>query len=1354
MSHRLLCVVVVIVAALTVASRGAEAQNLRVMPVPWVATDATVPHQAYNGHATTFKAIARGGNGTYQVEWDFQGDGTYDVNFTRTNRYDLSTTFTYPAQATTTTFQAKVRVTSNAQTVIGTYPVRVFADVPTDPNAATDRQLQVMRSVAVDDGLWYLHNQLTRSGNEEDTLTGAQAIASLANPADVNTTRNATTAGFLWSLSLNGHYAAFPTAYIGALPDPADNAARWANDPYAEDAMRVVNALLLQATIVTVDAASESNLTGFYPEVQQEPIYGTDDGVGLWIGYSPGDLNAVYSAGHAVSAFSVAHLGGFVAQVGDPNRILGRRFEHVLQQMVDGLVWAQNDIATAGIFGSWYYTPNANADDLSTSLWGMTGLWHADEFARDQGVIVPNIAKARLLQYIDANSNTCAAGVTGGSYTSISTLCDFTLSAGHVLALGWVGANQYDLADTRVAFPGYNSLSRGRLRSLYDTTLKFISNNFALTSAGQNSWNMGFVEAGNFGRVDGRGNHYGMLHWQDAARAVEPEVVEFGPGNNWARAFARYLINNQAANGSWNWAFTSTLNQNSDSTGGVPLRAVWAILVLSPDAIPPLAIGTSNLTTAPEGTAIAFNGAASDPGTGNPVYTWDFANGDTRPGQNVSYAFPDNGTFNVTLTSTSIGGSSVDTLPITITNVAPTAAVGVDVTVPEGSAQAFNVTFTDPGTGDTHTFAWTFGDTATAATQAASHAYADNGVFTVSATVTDDDGGAGTDALVATVTNVAPTITSTAPTTAVEGTGYSYTVAFTDPGTADTHTCTAPIAPAGATLTGCTLDWTPNFAQAIGAAAPVRLCVTDDDGGQTCQNYTIAVTFVDSDGDGLPDSWEISNFGDITSQDQFGDPDNDGMNNLQEFTNVTNPNVYDGPNTPTAAAPSCGGEIASLQTTLVANNAVDPQGAALTYDFQLYSDVGLTILVAEDDNVAQGSGATTSWAVPVNLLENTRYYWRVRAEDQFTYGPYSTPACDFFVNTVNEAPGVPRINTPSFGSQVNALRPDLTVDNASDPDEDVLTYTFEVYRDPALSNLVASQANVAAGATTTTWMVSLDLMEDHTYYWRVRATDPDGLSGDWSSTGQFFVTTMNAVPEPPALVSPQNGTTMANVRPELVILNADDSDLDPLVYDWELATDDTFTTIVDSGTDVPPQGAVNTAFALAADLTEDTTYCWRARSDDGQATSGYNTACFLVSETNGAPSVPTLNNPSATSTVTSVTPVYSWAPSTDPEDDPITYEVEVKDSTGAVVATVIGVSGTVTSMAGDLQNGATYTWHARAIDRAGAMSVYSADNTFTVDAPIDTPEIVVNGGCQTSGSGAGLGLVGLGLLGLLRRRRR
>src|SRR4051794_40613216 len=50
-----------------------------------------------------------------------------------------------------------------------------------------------------------------------------------------------------------------------------------------------------------------------------------------------------------------AGLAGTVAQAGDANRVLGRPIEHVVQQMVDGIVWAQND---SGVAGSWYYTPN------------------------------------------------------------------------------------------------------------------------------------------------------------------------------------------------------------------------------------------------------------------------------------------------------------------------------------------------------------------------------------------------------------------------------------------------------------------------------------------------------------------------------------------------------------------------------------------------------------------------------------------------------------------------------------------------------------------------------------------------------------------------------------------------------------------------------------------------------------------------------------------------------------------------------------------------------------------------------------------------------------------------------------
>jgi hypothetical protein len=46
----------------------------------------------------------------------------------------------------------------------------------------------------------------------------------------------------------------------------------------------------------------------------------------------------------------------------------------------------------------------------------------------------------------------------------------------------------------------------------------------------------------------------------------------------------------------------------------------------------------------------------------------------------------------------------------------------------------------------------------------------------------------------------------------------------------------------------------------------------------------------DSDGDGLLDAWEVSNFGNITAQTGTGDADGDGATNEEEETAATNPN--------------------------------------------------------------------------------------------------------------------------------------------------------------------------------------------------------------------------------------------------------------------------------------------------------------------------------------------------------------------------------------------------------------------------------------------------------------------------------
>ena len=68
--------------------------------------------------------------------------------------------------------------------------------------------------------------------------------------------------------------------------------------------------------------------------------------------------------------------------------------------------------------------------------------------------------------------------------------------------------------------------------------------------------------------------------------------------------------------------------------------------------------------------------------------------------------------------------------------------------------------FTDVGSGDTHTIEWNFGDgyTASGSITPTPHAYADNGIYTVTLTVTDDDDATVSASFTVTVNNVAPVV--------------------------------------------------------------------------------------------------------------------------------------------------------------------------------------------------------------------------------------------------------------------------------------------------------------------------------------------------------------------------------------------------------------------------------------------------------------------------------------------------------------------------------------------------------------------------------------------------------------------
>jgi len=165
--------------------------------------------------------------------------------------------------------------------------------------------------------------------------------------------------------------------------------------------------------------------------------------------------------------------------------------------------------------------------------------------------------------------------------------------------------------------------------------------------------------------------------------------------------------------------------------------------------VPPRGSVTPKFTVAPaapnDNEQALFDASASTSTTGTIVqWLWNFGDGSTASGEIVPHTFRSAGTFAVTLTVIdSIGASNSITQNVTVGQGAlPTASFVVSPTSPViGQQINFNASQSRPAPGRTiRSFQWDFGDGTTGSGQTTSHAYANNGTFTVLLTVTDDAG--------------------------------------------------------------------------------------------------------------------------------------------------------------------------------------------------------------------------------------------------------------------------------------------------------------------------------------------------------------------------------------------------------------------------------------------------------------------------------------------------------------------------------------------------------------------------------------------------------------------------------------
>jgi hypothetical protein len=205
--------------------------------------------------------------------------------------------------------------------------------------------------------------------------------------------------------------------------------------------------------------------------------------------------------------------------------------------------------------------------------------------------------------------------------------------------------------------------------------------------------------------------------------------------------------------------------------------------------------------------------------------------------------------------------------------------------------------------------------------------------------------------------------------------------------------------------------------------------------------------------------------------------------------------------TPALLQPASNAAIrfAEQPITLTVRNGVTTGNTALTYTFQVASDGAFATLVATKENVAQGSGQTSTQLD--KLAGNKTYYWRVRSNSGSAPGLFSG------ARVFNLGPEVvlqaPVMISPSNGGTLGGQAL-LVVNNvARSGPAGPISYRFEVSDSSGFGNIVFTNT-VGEGNSQTSTLMTARLTTNATYYWRVRALDPaNGVTGPLSAVFSF-----------------------------------------------------------------------------------------------------------------------------------------------------------------------------------------------------------------------------------------------------------
>ncbi|OVE77936.1 hypothetical protein BVX98_01675 [bacterium F11] len=351
------------------------------------------------------------------------------------------------------------------------------------------------------------------------------------------------------------------------------------------------------------------------------------------------------------------------------------------------------------------------------------------------------------------------------------------------------------------------------------------------------------------------------------------------------------------------------------------------------------------------------------------------------------------------------------------------------------------------------------------------------------------------------------------------------------------------------------------------------------------------------------------------------------------------------------------------------------------------------------------SGLTTSQHNPLDLPEDFTVYWRVVAYDVDGSSVAGSPdPLRIRTNVVNTSPYAFNLLSPS--NQSIETSGNLTFDwqDAVDGDPgDTVSYNLELSTNASFSPLSHSSST----ANSTFSLVRL--LEDTTYYWRVRATD--GLLDRLSTIYWFAVNAVDEAPNSFSLLTPAEDERLLTLTPTLT---------------WE------DTTANDPGDTIQFKLTYSHLSNYASSTTvflSTTTYTLPAQSDNvniywfveaidggGKSQLSQQTHHCYIDLTKETPAAFQLQLPLSTITVRDLRPLFTWENAVDPDPfDTVRYFIELSpnDPTFNGVQSLSIGTGNSYQPATNLSNEATYYWRVSAGGFQGATPTL-VDSTVTV----------------------------------------